>query len=908
MVSFLEEVIQDIKNKHSSLADIIIILPNKRAGGFLKNHLKKSATRTEFAPKICSIEELIQEISDITIVDATELLFKSYDAYLKCHGISEKEDFETYTSWATTLLNDFNEIDRYLIPPKEFFSYLSDIKKMEKWGVKEQATPLINNYLQFWNSLFEIYETLKQSLLSKGIGYQGMVYREASENIEHYIKAKGHIQHVFIGFNALNNAEQRIIQELLETGNTNIYWDSEKWFQEDESHSSSLFLREYVKNWKHFKTNTPLFISNYYNHPKHIKIIEILKNIGQAKYVGELLSAYSEEQLNYTAIVLADENLLMPMLTSLPENVKTVNITMGVPLKTFPATVFFENLFALQIHYSQTLYYKDVLTLLQHTLGISLVPNSPNIISNITKNNSTHISIEALFDSGSKSEKSILSLLFGDWKNNSKTAISNCILLLERLKEKFQENPIERVVLYQLHTIFKKMEALDQKFEHLKSIKTVLNLFNELIATTTLDFKGDAYSGLQIMGVLESRVLDFENVIITSVNEGVLPSGKSNASFITYDLKAQFRLPHFTEKDAIYTYHFYHLLHRASTVCLLYNSHSEGINAGEKSRFIHQLEIEKTPNHILEHIVVSPQVSIEKVTLETIEKTESVMERLEEISASGFSPSALTNYIRNPIEFYYQKVLQLSEVEEIEETVAANTLGTIVHNTLEKLYTPFLGKFLTVEKLKDLFPLIDDEVTFQFKKTFKEGTFNKGKNLIIFEVAKRYVQNFISFEIREVKDGNRIKILRLEEKLTTSLQFSEIPFPVNLRGMVDRMDEYNGQLRIIDYKTGSVQQNELVLMEWEELTQDYKYSKIVQVLTYTLMMQRELNGQSTEAGIISFKNMSGGFLKFATKSTVRGDKNSEITAEVLEKFTEELKKLIVEICNPKIPFTEKEII
>jgi hypothetical protein len=539
---------------------------------------------------------------------------------------------------------------------------------------------------------------------------------------------------------------------------------------------------------------------------------------------------------------------------------------------------------------------------------LSNLPESQKIIDLIHAQNISHISLPQLYGLAEVSKLPLLELLFGNWQNDSKKALKTCSDIILLLKDHYLEAPLEYAVLHQIFGVFSKIEALNNSYPHLKSIKTVHGLFCENISLTTLDFQGDAFNGLQIMGILETRVLDFENIIITSVNEGILPAGKSNASFITYDLKKQFGLPQFNEKDAIYTYHFYHVLHRSKQITLLYNNYSDGINAGEKSRFLMQLEFEKLPAHSIEKIVIAPSVLIEPKKLKSIEKTEQITERLREISEKGFSPSALTSYIRNPMDFYYQKILKINAFEEVEETIAANTLGTIVHDTLESFYKPFEGVLLTSKLLLGLRDGIHEEVTKQFRKTFKGGSFNKGKNLIIFEVAKRYISNFIAYELNEIKAGNQIKILQIERTLEMEIPISEIDFPVRIGGKVDRVDEYNGQKRIIDYKTGKVEQSHLEIVDWIDITQDYKYSKAVQVLSYALMINKEFPISKVEAGIISFKNINSGFLKFGTKEKLGGRiKNQEVTQETLELFLVEIKKLILEILDPATAFIEKEI-
>lgn len=907
MITFLQQVLEDIKNKYPNISELTLILPSKRAGGFLKKELKTNITRTQFAPKIISIEEFIAEISELTIIDSTELLFKSYETYLNTSSILEKDSFETYSGWATTLLNDFNEIDRYLVDQSVFFDYLKSIKSLERWGVQDEQSQLMTEYLKFWESLPELYYNLYSKLLKEKAAYQGMAFREAFLKVETYIERNEDQVYIFIGFNAINTSEQKIIQALLLAGNSDIYWDTDAHFYEDNKHSASNFIRKYHQEWTYFKNNHPKFIADNYKNKKNIKIVQAQKNVAQAKYVGEQLSKLTEEQLNQTAVILGDESLLTPLLSSLPENVKQINITMGVPLKNFPATVFFELLLNLHLTESETLYYKDILGILNHPVCATLIPNYHQIAKKLTTDNITHLSANSLLNLVEGQEKNILKLLFLSWNENSYTAVENCLKAILILQKDSKKDSIKHTVFFQLYSIFEKIQTLNKKYPHLKSIKTVSRIFSELIAITSLDFEGDAFQGLQVMGVLETRVLDFENVIITSVNEGVFPSGKSNASFITYDLKQEFSLPVFTDKDAIYTYHFYRLLHRAKNITLIYNSYSEGINSGEKSRFIRQLEVDNFENHDFKKIHLSPKISIEQRERQEINKTEKAILRIRELAESGFSPSALTGYIRNPVDFYFQKILNLNEFEEVEETVAANTLGTIIHDTLEAFYKPLEGNVLYASHLKDMLARISEEVTTQFKNTFKGGTVDKGKNLIIFEVAKRYIKNFLVRELAEVESGNEIKIMQIETKLSIQLEIPELDFPVKIHGLVDRIDSYNGHLRIIDYKTGKVEQRDLGIENWQDITQDYKYSKAFQVLAYAMMMNQQIPLQNMEAGIISFKNLSAGFLKFATKIPGTRSKDNTIRTETLESFKTELKKLIMEICDPNIPFIEKDI-
>lgn len=908
MITYLEEIVSEILSAQEDLQSYIFVLPSRRACTFLKKELISQNKTTQFSPQILSIEDFIEIISDLKIASSIELLFEFYDAYLKIESIKEKESFESFSSWASVLLDDFNEIDRNLIDRNKFFNYLSDIQEMEHWYVNEQKTPLIQNYLSFWNSLSDLYFEFTKNTYQNGIAHQGYVYRQAAKNMEYYSDAQKHKKHVFIGFNALNKSEEIIIKELLEAGNTEVFWDADGYFMDKSYHSASLFLREIKSTWKYYKTNTFKYISNHYSQPKNINITQCSGNIGQVKCVSKLLESIPEVDLEKTALVLADETLLLPVLNSLPQNIKTVNITMGFPLKSMPATSFFELFFKLHKDNQSVFYYKETLQLLNHPLGRLLFPESSiKIEQMVLQRNLTIISYEMLKSVAITEESEYVEWLFSTSNQQVSTLIKNAKNLLLRLKEIAEKNPILLETLYKLHQVWNKLHILNERYNFIKTTNTLYSLFFEITSITSLDFRGEPYKGLQIMGLLETRSLDFDKVILVSVNEGILPAGKSNKSFITYDLKKEYQLPSQTEKDAVYTYHFYSLFHRASSVDLLYNSHTSGIQAGEKSRLLLQIINESPVTHHITENIFSPNISVPKKELKEVKKTPLVINRLKELAAYGFSPSALTTYIRNPIDFYNRYILEIKELDEIEETIAANTLGTIVHDTLQHLFVPYINTVLTSDILKLITSRGDTMVSQQFEKTYKEGNIKTGKNHIIFEIAKRYVHSFLKQELNLIEKNNKIIITQIESLKEVQLHIPELDFPVKLRGMVDRIDTFNEITRIIDYKTGKVIQSDLNLIDWEELITDYKHSKKIQVLTYALMTTNSIQNKMTKAGIISFKNLNEGFLPFTKKESPRGKGDTTISPEMLSSFKNQLSNLIIEICNPEIPFTEKEL-
>jgi hypothetical protein len=914
MRSFIFKVLEDLQQQNISISDCTFIVPSKRAGTILKYELSKLISQTSFAPTITSIEVFIEEISQLNSTSNTALLFELYTAYKATTPKDKQDSFDVFYRWGQMLLQDFNEIDRYLIDHKHIFNYLSAIKDLNHWSLEAEQTEVVKNYLLFWKSLDKLYSEFTTLLRSKELGYQGLIYRDAQEHLEDYVQNHQAKQHVFLGFNALNASEEIIIQELLASGLAKIYWDIDEAYINNKFHDAALFIRLYKKRWKHYEHNAFNWIATDYKREKTINTYAIPKNIGQAKQIGSILKNLSLDNasLDNTAVILADEALLLPVLNSLPKSIERLNITMGFPLKSIPLASLFELLFSMHKKDTQSFYYKDVIAVLSHEYIRFLIPSTftEESIFTIEHDNHIYLNLEQL-QTFHPDYKEIISLLFNLWKN-PEVALTACFSLIKQLKKALQKEKkthlLDLEYLYRFNTLFNNIELLTQEYNHIKDLKTLFNIYKELLSSETLDFQGEPLKGLQIMGMLESRVLDFETIIIASVNEGVLPSGKTANSFIPFDVKREHNLPTYKEKDAVYTYHFYRLLQRVKNVHLLYNSEIDELKGTEKSRFITQIEIEGI--HKMHHQIVAPSITRNTNQLTVIKKNKTLLNQLQNVAAKGFSPSSLTSYIRNPLDFYYQKILKINIETSIEETVAANTLGTVVHNTLETFYKPLENKKLTEEHLDYFITQIGPEISKQFNEVYKKGDVSKGKNLIIYEVAKRYVSNFIGHERALLKQGNVIEILAIETDNTIALKIPELNFPVKLTGKVDRIDRYNGITRIIDYKTGKVDQNQVEIVDWGSITLDYKkYSKSFQILCYALMITETMQIDGPlEAGIIYFKNLNAGFLKFGQKpSSHSRQKNTLITSETLEDFKKELKGLIMDICNKDVDFEEKDL-
>jgi len=910
MNSFISNVVEAIFNTHKRVDNLIIVLPSQRACIFLKEEIIKKMPSSSFLPKIISIENYIQDLADISLIDNTQLLFEFYSIYKKNVPKENIDSFEVFSQWATIALKDFNEIDSYLINTDDFFSNLRDIKKLNKWFQDKKPSQLAINYLQFFEYLNVLYDTLYEKLKCNKIGYQGLIYREAADNLEFYIESNQNNHIVFVGFNALNKAEEFIFQELLNNNIASVYWDANETFF-NNSNEAGNFIRKYKNNWTYYKENPFLWTDSESSIHKNTTIVGAPKNITQIKYVGELLSKL--ENFNKTALVLADENLLPLALNSLPNTVKNINITMGYPLKDIPVAHLFEKLFKLHLNQQKfnksaegKFYYKDVLNLLNDPFLNKLEGEILQKISaNIKSENNIFLTVSDLENFISKSEIETLALLFSlfNFSTDINTIIKLCCSLINELKN--DVTGVEKEYLFRFYTIFRQLETLNSTYNHITDLKTLALFYNQILRNEKLSFQGEPLQGLQLMGMLETRALDFETVIITSINEGILPGGKNDFSFIPFDVKKYFGLPTYQEKDAIFSYHFQRLLQRASNIYLIYNTETDGYGSGEKSRFLTQLEIN---NPTIIKTIVSPKVQQTNFPILQIEKTPEVLQKLTAVFTEGISPSSIATYIYNPISFYEQKVLGIKDDNEVEETIAANTMGSVIHDVLEEMYVPFIGEFLKKEDILEMQKKNDSLLLKYFGKHYLKGNIQSGKNKLIFEVSKNHIQRFLTLELALLTKGNQLKIIALEKRLTTNITIEGIHFPIKIKGFVDRIDELNGVTRIIDYKTGKVEERDLKISDFSVIGTDYKYTKAIQVMLYAYLFSKEHEqGLSIpiEAGIISFKNLNNGFLKM-NFSEKRGETDAKITQEKTTQFLSELKQIFIEILNPEVPFIQNQ--
>ncbi len=906
MKTFLTEVVQDLLKNGHPLAQTICVLPSERAGVFLKESLKKQVSETTFLPEILSIENFVERVSKLQKIDAVPLLFEFYQVYLE-QAPEPKESFDSFAQWGAIALQDFNEIDRHLVKANELFLYLKDIKRIESWELNTDIaeTDMMANHFAFMERLGQYYKAFTNYLLENKKGYQGLLYREATKQLDDYIRENATKSIVLIGFNALNKAEEYLFKELLSSGIAKTYWDTDSYYM-NNAKEAGFFLRKYKSEWAYFEKHSFSSIASNFSKEKLLVQIAASKNVSQIKAVGALLA--SKENLDNTALVLADESLLSLTLNSLPDNVDKLNITMGYFLKDMPIAGFFEALFEMynnqvkldKVHRNE-FYYKDVLRVLEHPFLYKILGSSDEISllkTYIVEHNQIFVSSQKLLKLANihTGELSISGLFL--MTQNVDQFTKKCIHFLTYRKDAFEG--FERECLYRYFNLFSQLENLNGKYKHIQSLKTLQSIYKQLVSSEKLSFQGEPLSGLQLMGMLETRVLDFETVIITSLNEGILPAGKNENSFIPFDVKKEYGLPTYQEKDAIFAYHFYRLIQRAKQVYLLYNTETDAYGAGEKSRFLTQLEIEGIP---MVKKTIAPLVVSEKLPETQVSKTKEVLHTLKAIAGRGFSPSALSTYITDPMSYYKRYVLGIKEIDTVEETIAANTLGTVVHEVLDLFYRPLEGKYLKVQDIEAMLPKTEATTLLLFEKHYSKGGMLKGKNQLILKVAERFVKNFLHAEIQLLKSGKELQYLGAEKQLEASIAVDGLDFPIKIKGTVDRIDKLDGVVRIIDYKTGLVTASQLKMNDFEKTRQDYKYTKALQVMLYAFLYANEnkkVLGAELHAGIYSFRNTKGGFLQMNFGNG--NSKDFNITEDRIIEFMEVVKGLISELFDHNIPF------
>ncbi len=941
MQSFLQQVAKHIHTKYAgNLGEICIVMPNRRASLFLKKYLANDLTQPTWAPEIFSVEDFFIKTSGIKLIDPVGLLFVFYEVHREIEA-QNAQTFEEFIQWAPMLLADFNEIDAHLVDARQLFGYLTEAKAIEKWNPgHSQLTEAEKKYLRFYQSLFEYYSVLRNKLMASGEAYQGMVYHKLAEDAENLSEKITSKKIIFAGFNALTKAEKKVADALVKSGKAEMLWDADEYYLNDINQEAGLFLREIYR--KSDKQDFSWIGSYFKDVTKEIRITGVPKNIGQARVAGEILNDWltGKNGVENTAVVLADENLLLPVLNSLPDGIPGFNVTMGYPLKQTALLQLINLVFRLfenAERFNQVdqrnpkgYYFTDLLKILQHPYLSYFADTSPvvrvikesnlvfyqasTILKIIQQQNIDGTGIFKTLFAGMKSGVSAIPGLIDDLI----LAFREKFIQLKNDKNDVAAYQIEIEYLYHFARINLRLRTLLEQYQVIGSIKTLRQLFVTVAGTARIPFFGEPLEGLQVMGVLETRNLDFGKIILLSTNEGTLPSGKISNSFIPFDIQKEFGLPTTNEKNAVFAYHFYRLLQRAKTIEIVYNTESDELGGGERSRFVHQL-LHEMPAYqpettFTERVVSLPAPEGLSAFPINIVKDYDVLQKLNDKAKSGFSPTSLNRYRSCSLQFYLQEIAGIDEPDEVEETMDFRTIGIIIHDVLEKLYKPFIGMILTESNIDEMRKNLAAVTSASFASKFADGDILTGRNRLIFEVIGRFLKSYLSYEktyIHErVAEGQDLLMKDLECKMDFGIQLQSYPnTEIRLKGTIDRVDEVGDITRIIDYKTGQVDENkDLNIKSWDDFISGTKSGKAFQVLMYAwlYMKHHKIEKPQFETGVISLRSLSKGMMSFGVKPEPRGPKDSIVDAEKLKYFGESLTGLLTEIFNREIPFTQTD--
>lgn len=926
---------------------LAFVFPNRRAGLFFQKYLSEISEKPLFSPSILTINDLFMQLSGKHPADKIQMLFRLYELYKQRSGSSES--FDEFIYWGEMLLNDFDDIDKYMVDARMLFRNVSDLKSLDddfNYLSPEQVqairsfwssfypkgdSPNQQHFLELWEILYDLYAGLRTSLVKDGCGYDGMIFREVVEQLEKESMSDFPFdQVVFVGLNALSVSEERLLLALQKKGVADFYWDYVGPWVTDPDNKASFFLE---RNLRLFPSRMELPATEPVQ--AEIRVMGVPSAIGQAKQVYPILQALADEQqltdesALRTAIVLPDEHLLVPVLNAIPEAIQHINVTMGYPLTGTPVAALMEYILTLQknIRYIDRVpvfYFRDVLPILNHQYVMAAAPEEVSqLVKDMTAGNRIYVHAADL------NRHELLSILFTPVQNTEELS-DYLIHVLEALNACLRNNrpnpddeemisnstqttaDIEQEFIFHYFATVNRMKEVMREAKIEMRLDTYFRLLKRMTDLITIPFEGEPLSGLQVMGVLETRALDFDRLIILSMNEGIFPLKKAANSFIPYNLRRGFGLPTYEHQDSVWAYHFYRLIRRAKQVTLLYDTRTTGLQTGEVSRFVHQLRYHYQYPLIDELVVYD--VASSAVPPISVQKTAEVEKLLSDFLSGGpraLSASAINTYLDCPLKFYFSVLEQIQEEDEITETVERDVFGSILHKVMEDLYAPFKGKLVTADLLKLLRkdqPLLTGTIARAFAELFFKSPVVRsleGENFLTGEMIRKYAEKILEQDARFTP----FHYIESEKKVRATIALSDKRV-VQLKGFIDRVDSLDRVLRIVDYKTGSGKlEFESVEGLFDKEAKD-RPKAVMQVFLYAWMYQQlpEYTGMPIQPAIYYLRTLfQRSFNPVVEQKKGRGkaDKVNSFQ-DFASDFEDKLRQCLDEIFNLDIPFTQTE--
>lgn len=926
MTSFLESVAQYIfTNYKNNLHELAIVFPNKRARLFFNNYIGQLTDKPVFAPKYYTITEYIQKLSGAIMADQLTLLFTLYEVYVEV--TKTKESFDQFLFYCEMLLADFDDLDKYMVDANLLYKNLSDLKEIEAYyeylsesqvkAIKQFWTTFTESkdsdekqkFSSLWNVLYKIYLQFNQKLDQLNLSYEGKAYRTAINTLQNNELEIQNTKVAFVGFNALNQCEKELFSHIQNQGKGLFFWDYDDYYlKRSDFHEAAFFLSDLIKRFP--KPDGFSFETDLTNSKKKIKVFDIATNTGQAKALSlalqELPENWKQKPLK-TAIALADESLLIPVLTSLPQDVNQVNISMGYPLKE--TRIFSLTRSLIDLHKNkrvsskqESFYHSEVMQILQFGLISSNEEAINELIDSILRQNIVFVNHSEFNDLGNLHAE-----IFSPNIDPSNFVDYLIKILTQAPKNMSSQNDnvfaIEKEACYRIINQLTRISDILKTSNIQFSFTSLTRLLAKILEGSSIPFTGEPLLGLQVMGVLETRNIDFDNLVILSMNEGVFPKSGNVPSFIPYSLRKGFNMPTIEHQDAIFAYYFYRLLQRSNNIILLYSSSVSDMKSGDPSRFIHQLMYEDAFNIEIEtigyHVSSINQRSIKiKKTPETLT---SLVKTYSGENGRVLSPSAINTYLNCQTRFYYRYISGIKEPDTVLEEVEANTLGSILHKTIEELYADFNTKTVTSEHIEQIIKnkkLIEEKLLSAYWTEFIspnrpfpgiEEVNIQGKNTLIKEVIMKYILSILDYD----KKIAPFSILGLEKKYHSKFT-TKNQIIVSIGGIIDRIDEKAGQVRIIDYKSGKLKDSfpSIEKLFYEESSK--RNDAAFQTLLYSLVLSKVTANENIQPGLYFVRNIRKD--NYNSKLSI-GERANKHPLNSLAEVKDEYETLLTETLN-----------
>ncbi len=898
----------------------MVVLPNQRARRHLLLEMASRIEHPVFAPTIVTMDELVQSLSPLTLADTSQQLLELFRVYWAC-DFRNDDSFLTFMNWSRTFLKDIDEIDQYDGDARLIFSNIADLKELDFFG-QHELTENQRKYLDFYQHLYDLYERFRAHLYQCKLGYNGMIYRDVAENAAKYLHDFEYDYVIFAGLLALAPTEQKLAREIRNHAKVDFFFDLDHFYYDNDHLGIHKMVQEVAATTQLQKVEQ--VSDDYREIPKNITITAASQAMGQVYAAVQILEKMSPEELERTAVVLADESLLVPFVHAYGQ--EKCNITMRYPARHTAAFHLFQDLMTTAQNYRRLnhldasgvpgYYHKDITALIGNPVlaqaFFSGQCTAQNAMDEVVAVNKAFLTYGHL--------KNVLKFDFPDLSKEGRDFLNEIINFLQNTVQQLdsEKENVDREVLKLLVQELKKVDELAAGFQDFfLDFHTLTTFINEQVSALGLPFVSNPNKGLQVMGVLETRMLDFDTVIMLSVNEGCIPTGKSTDSMLLFAVKKHFGLPTYEHHDTTYAYHFFRLLQRTSNIHLIYDADTSS-SANEESRFVHQLEYEVQHQQLTDiikmkrrQISVPPKLSPQGNVI-SITKTKSDIATLQNMT---YSVSTLSTYINCPLQFYLSKVAQIEVPRTIDENVEQSVVGKVIHAVLEQAANEL--KNVAQSQRKDIIQKYQDLIAtnpiylrdlFWESEEVKGQDLTQGKLFIAVEVVKRQLNSYLKEWLKELSNPElHVDIVAPEMKMEFEFSVDE-ERKFKMKGFADLVEKRDGKTVILDYKTGKI--HELCYSDMDDLFGDPKYKQLLQLITYAYMYWKLKGGepQDITCALVSFQSlMSGGnFLMEPQKPTPagKGTVPLEMTAEFFELYEGNLKKLFLGIMDEKLPFEQ----